>query len=113
MQRRETLALAAAAAVAAAASPAPAQPAAGDPARGRELAHRLCASCHLVEPAQRGPVPDGVPSFASIAARPGQTADRIAGALLGPPHPAMPQPPLDQRQARDVAAHILSLAPPR
>jgi mono/diheme cytochrome c family protein len=83
----------------------------GDPTAGRELARRLCSSCHLVSPEQRGPVPDGVPSFMAIADRPETTADRLAGAMISPPHPAMPQPPLDRRQVRDVVAYVLSLRP--
>ena len=84
----------------------------GDPGRGRDLARRLCASCHLVGPEQRGPVPDGMPSFMAIAARPGVTEDRLLGVLVSPPHPAMPAPPLDRRQMRDTAAYILSLRRP-
>jgi mono/diheme cytochrome c family protein len=84
----------------------------GDPDRGRELARRFCASCHLIGPEHRGPVPDGVPSFMAIAARPGVMEDRLLGVLVSPPHPAMPSPPLDRRQMRDVAAYILSLPRP-
>jgi len=83
----------------------------GDPAAGLVLAGQLCSSCHLVSPEQRSPVPDGVPSFTAIAARPGTTEDRLAGVMISPPHPAMPMPPLDRRQTRDVAAYILSLRP--
>ena len=83
----------------------------GDPAAGRALAGQLCSSCHLVGPEQRGPVPDGVPSFMAIAARPGTMEDHLLGVLVSPPHPAMPAPPLDRRQMRDVAAYILSLRP--
>lgn len=84
----------------------------GDPANGRELAGRLCASCHLVAPEQPGPTPDAVPSFMAIAARPDASENRILAALLSPPHPAMPSPPLARRQMSDVAAYILSLRRP-
>ena len=84
----------------------------GDPGRGRDLARQLCGSCHLAGPEQRGPVPDGIPSLMAIAARPGVTEDRLLGALIGPPHPQMPQMPLDRRQTRDVAAYVLSLGRP-
>jgi cytochrome c len=83
----------------------------GDPASGRALAGQLCASCHLVGPEQRGPVPDGVPSFMAIATRPATTEDHLLGVLVSPPHPAMPAPPLDRRQMRDVTAYLLSLRP--
>jgi mono/diheme cytochrome c family protein len=80
-----------------------------DAGRGRELARQLCSSCHLVDPEQNGPVPDAVPSFMAIAARPGTSEGDVIEALIGPSHPIMPQPPLDQQQTRDVAAYILSL----
>src|SRR5690242_8468352 len=78
----------------------------GDPAAGRTLAGKLCSSCHLVSPDQRGPVPDAVPSFMTIAARPDTTEARLSRVLFSPPHPAMPSPPLDRQQMRDVAAYI-------
>jgi mono/diheme cytochrome c family protein len=83
----------------------------GDAREGRVLVDKLCRSCHLVAPDQRGPVPDGVPSFMAIAGRPGLDAKSIEARLVRPPHPMMPDPPLDQRQMRDVAAYILSLRP--
>ena len=92
------------------ASPAGAQET-GDPVQGKKLAEQLCAGCHLVGPEQRGPVPDGVPSFMAIAGRPGLDTKQIEASLIRPPHPAMPAPPLDRLQMRDVAAYILSLGP--
>jgi mono/diheme cytochrome c family protein len=97
--------------LAAAAVPAGAQEVPADPARGLALAEQLCRNCHLVRPEQRGPVPDGVPSFMAVAARPGLTPSRVEAALIHPPHPQMPDPPLSQQQIRDVAAYILSLKP--
>ncbi|MGE3743778.1 MAG: c-type cytochrome [Geminicoccaceae bacterium] len=94
----------------AAVSGAHAQPA-PDPANGQALAGKLCVTCHLIDPTARGPVPDGVPSFMAIAARPGIDAERLRASLLRPAHPAMPSPPLDTSQMRDVAAYILSLRP--
>ena len=79
-------------------------------ARGKEVAVTLCASCHLVAPDDPGPVSDGVPTFPSIAGRPGQTADRVRAALLGP-HPLMPQSPVTMQQAVDVSAYIVTLRP--
>lgn len=81
----------------------------GDPGNGHSLAREFCSSCHLVDREQRGPVPDGVPSFAAIAAASTASEDRLVAALLGPPHPSMPDPPLDRLQMRDVAAYIFSL----
>jgi mono/diheme cytochrome c family protein len=79
--------------------------------RGLELSQKLCRTCHLVSPGQRGPVPDGIPSFMAMAERPGLDARSIEAALLAPTHPLMPDPPLDHRQRQDVVAYILSLRP--
>ena len=85
----------------------------GDPARGHELAHQFCSSCHLVDLNQRGPVPDGIASFMALAVRPGgETENGLLGSLINPPHPEMPSPPLDRQQMRDVVAYILSLRTP-
>jgi mono/diheme cytochrome c family protein len=84
----------------------------GDPGRGRELAGQLCSSCHLIGREQGGPVPDGIPSFMAIAARPGLTEDHLLGVLVSPPHPVMPASPFGQQQMRDTAAYILSLRQP-
>jgi mono/diheme cytochrome c family protein len=92
------------------AAPALAQPA-PDPGNGLALAQQLCQGCHLVSPRQAGPVPDGIPSFMALAARPGVDSARIEAVLIKPPHPLMPSPPLDTRQMKDVAAYILSLRP--
>jgi mono/diheme cytochrome c family protein len=80
----------------------------GNAATGAALARQLCRGCHLISAEDRGPVPDGVPSFVAIANAPDQTARRIAARIMGD-HPIMPQPPLTAQQAADVAAHIISL----
>lgn len=84
----------------------------GDPAAGGTLARALCSSCHLTSPGQRGPVPDGVPTFMAIAARTDITADRLVEAMVSPTHPVMPQAPLSRQQMLDVAAYVLSLRQP-
>ena len=83
----------------------------GEPALGKAVAEQLCSACHVVSEDQQGPVPDGVPTFAAIAARPGMDRDLLAAILIKPTHPAMPEPPLTQRQMDDVVAYILSLRP--
>jgi mono/diheme cytochrome c family protein len=79
-----------------------------DPVLGREVAATHCRGCHLISPEDRGPVPDGVPSFPSIARREGASEAGIRAAILGP-HPVMPDPPLTSQQTDDVAAYIMSL----
>lgn len=83
----------------------------GDPVRGHELAQGLCSTCHLVDARQRGPVPDGVPSFMAIAADAGEGGERMAAQLLQPPHPQMPPPPIDRQGLRDLVAYLRSLGP--
>ena len=51
-----------------------------------------------------------VPSFAAIAARPDNSAERIAGRIIIP-HPAMPGVQLTVAEIRDIVAYIQSLKP--
>jgi mono/diheme cytochrome c family protein len=82
--------------------------AAADSARGAKLAKQWCASCHIVSSDQaRGA--DIAPPFASIAKRPGFTADRTAQ-FLTRSHPRMPEVHLTRDEARDLGAYIATLA---
>ena len=81
---------------------------AADAEHGETLARRWCASCHVVAPDQtRGA--DSVPTFASIARRPGFSADRVALFLIDP-HPKMPDMQLGRGEAADLGAYIAGLA---
>ncbi|MBR0774424.1 cytochrome c [Bradyrhizobium diazoefficiens] len=80
---------------------------AADADHGADLAKRWCASCHLVTSSQTQASAD-VPSFASIARRPGFSPERLAFFLLDP-HPKMPNFPLSRNEATDIAAYIGSL----
>lgn len=84
-----------------------AQPA-GDPATGLSLARAVCSACHLVAPDAPGPLPDGVPTFVSIAQRLDDAA--IEARLLAPAHPAMPEVPLGTRDRAHLIAYLRSLA---
>ncbi len=80
-----------------------------DPQRGRELALRLCTTCHVIDRDASGASRTvDVPSFPAIANRAGVTAAWVAGAIIVP-HPAMPDVRLTMQEIRDVAAYILSL----
>jgi mono/diheme cytochrome c family protein len=80
-----------------------------DPDQGRAISERLCTGCHVVGTvSDTGGVPAGVPSFAAIAAKPGQTTASTAGAIVVP-HPPMPDTSLTRDEIADVAAYILSL----
>jgi mono/diheme cytochrome c family protein len=80
--------------------------AADDTRRGRALAERWCAECHVIAP--DGPGGDIGPSFESVASREGQTLGGIT-AWLFEPHPPMPDLLLAPAEFRDLAAYIMSL----
>jgi mono/diheme cytochrome c family protein len=80
---------------------------AADPRNGEQLARRWCEPCHVVAADQRE-VTGEAPPFASIAARPGFDARRIATFLLDP-HPKMPDMSLTRIEAADLAAYIATL----
>ncbi len=80
---------------------------AADADHGADLAKRWCASCHLVDAAQKQASAD-VPTFAEIAQRSDFTAEKVAFFLLDP-HPKMPNFPLNRIEAGDIAAYIASL----
>jgi mono/diheme cytochrome c family protein len=79
-----------------------------DVGHGETLAKRWCASCHVVANDQKRGA-DNAPAFASIAKRPGFTAEKIAQFLLDP-HPKMPDMQLSRDETRDLGAYIASLA---
>lgn len=81
---------------------------AADAQRGREIAERWCAACHLVSPQQERAM-DGVPSFGEIAGRGDLGGDRLE-AFLASPHPPMPDMALTRAELGDLAAYIDSLA---
>jgi mono/diheme cytochrome c family protein len=83
-----------------------------DTKRGRDLAERLCTGCHIVAPNSAKSANPDVPSFSSIARRPGMTAERLAGRIIVP-HPAMPNTQLTVAEIRDIVAYVLTLRPAR
>ncbi len=81
---------------------------AADATSGETLARRWCAACHIVAPDQmRGA--DNAPTFASLARRPGFSAENVAKFLMDP-HPRMPDMQLGRGEASDLGAYIASLA---
>jgi mono/diheme cytochrome c family protein len=83
---------------------------AADASNGRRLAARWCEACHVISATQHRASIDAVPPFATIAARPGFDAGKIALFLLDP-HPKMPDMSLTRVEAADLAAYIATLAP--
>lgn len=75
---------------------------------GYELAQKLCKGCHLINDNDDAVAQVGPPSFASIANRPGQTAERIKGALIQP-HPPMPDMHLSNEEMLNIIAYLESL----
>jgi|CXWK01.1.fsa_nt_gi mono/diheme cytochrome c family protein len=75
---------------------------------GLKVARTLCTSCHLIGEPIEGPSPADVPTFKSIANRPGQSMERLTNWLIEP-HPPMPNPNLTRVEIRDLAGYILSL----
>jgi mono/diheme cytochrome c family protein len=78
-------------------------------AEGGTLATRLCDSCHAVgRSGASTTVAADVPSFLSIANKPGQSAEAIAGRIVVP-HPPMPQIALTRDEIASLSAYIMSL----
>jgi mono/diheme cytochrome c family protein len=77
---------------------------------GLRLARTMCSSCHMVELGAATALAD-VPPFMEIARKPGQTSQRLQGFMIAP-HPPMPTLQLTRQNLKDLAAYILSLAPP-
>jgi len=82
----------------------------GDPASGRNLAHRICADCHVVTEGQTKPAIDSAPTFTAIARQPSTTALSLR-VFLQSPHRNMPDLILDPREADDLISYILSRRP--
>jgi mono/diheme cytochrome c family protein len=87
--------------------PALAQPLDGDPASGRQLATKLCSSCHRVLPMT---LPDKAdpPSFQSIADLPSTTGISL-NVFLHSSHGNMPDFIIPSTESNDLIAYILSL----
>ncbi len=93
---------------AALAAPALAQGALPDASRGRQIAERNCASCHVTGPTATGTAVPAVPPFSVIAKLPEQSAERLAGKIIIP-HPLMPTLNLTMSEIRDLTTYIMSL----
>jgi len=75
---------------------------------GLELARKFCKECHIIAADGSEAAPVGPPSFLSIANKPGQTAERIIGALVAP-HPPMPDMHLTNDEMQDIIAYLDTL----
>ena len=80
-----------------------------NPRLGYSLAKRLCSSCHIIagEPRVDSMLVDA-PSFASVADKPGQSIEAIAGHIVIP-HAEMPRIKLSRDEIAALSAYIFSL----
>lgn len=85
----------------------PTQRARADAGEGKLLAERWCSNCHVVEEHQQGSVPQGPPSFRTVA-KSGMT-DAALRAFLSHPHGAMPDLALTRAETDDLIQYIRSL----
>ena len=79
-----------------------------DVARGKALAERLCANCHLNPGQGEKHSKSEIPGFRAVAKRPGQSLHGIVGWLKGVP-PMMPNHRLTRDEMFLLATYILSL----
>jgi mono/diheme cytochrome c family protein len=77
-------------------------------ARGREIAERWCANCHVVSRAGVGPAADAAPPFVAVARMP-STTEMSLRVYLRTPHDRMPDYQLTQDELDGLVAYILSL----
>jgi len=89
-------------------APASAQPVASDAGEGRDLAAKLCSSCHLTAADGSGASRADVPSFMAIASSPRTTPETLAAAIILP-HPEMPGIALTRSEIRHLIAYVMSL----
>lgn len=82
--------------------------AAADSARGRRIAERWCAECHVVAPRQRR-ASDAVPTFAQIAGSGRFSEATLATFLANPHHSRMPNLGLTRSEIADLVAYIKRL----
>lgn len=81
------------------------------PERGKVVAERLCSTCHL-SGVGKGTAQAGLPTFPTIANRPGQTATRIRNALIKP-HGEMPDLQLTNEEIADIIVWLDTLRDPK
>ena len=75
--------------------------------KGAQIARQWCANCHVIGDSNASAVPQGPPSFRTIA-RSGMTADQLR-AFLSHPHGAMPDLALTREEIADLIGYIGTL----
>jgi mono/diheme cytochrome c family protein len=87
------------------------QPLAGDPSSGRQMATKICASCHQVVGGSGSSGLSGPPSFVDIANMPSTTALSLR-VFLRSSHRNMPNLIISDGDTDDLIAYILGLRKP-
>jgi mono/diheme cytochrome c family protein len=82
--------------------------AAEDVGRGRALAERLCAQCHMMPGQGEKRAANEIPGFVAVARRRNQTPEGIVAWLRSVP-PMMPNHHLSQDEMYALAAFIMTL----
>lgn len=82
-----------------------------DPAKGSELAAKLCSNCHVSKATSGESVKADVPTFKEIANLEGRTEASIAGKIILPAHP-MPTFNLSRTDIAHLVAYVMSLKTP-
>ena len=78
-----------------------------DVSKGAQIARQWCANCHVIGDSSASAVPQGPPSFRTIA-RSGMTTDQLR-AFLSHPHGAMPDLSLTRVEIDDLIGYIGTL----
>jgi len=73
---------------------------------GERIAQRWCVECHSID--NRTGKTNRAISFATIAEKPGINSQMITSFMLMP-HATMPNHPLSQKDAQDIAAFIMKM----
>ncbi len=81
---------------------------AADAGKGKIIAQRWCATCHVVSPEQSSASVD-VPTFMDISKR--RTETKALANFIADPHPVMPQMALTREDVDDVVRYIQSFNP--
>jgi mono/diheme cytochrome c family protein len=79
---------------------------AGDPIAGKEIAEKLCVSCHALGDSKV--ISDKTPNLAVVARDPAKTRDYFR-AFLSNPHPPMPPIQLTTIEIENLSAYLVAL----
>ena len=78
-----------------------------DVTKGAQIARQWCANCHVIGGNSAAAVPQGPPTFPTIA-RSGMASDQLR-AFLSHPHGAMPDLTLTRAEIDDLIGYIETL----